>query len=173
MQSLPLPPRPPWPQPPPLRRQHRPPRSHRLIQTVAKRPTFKPTGPRGAATFHRDSAGTPATPQPSTTTPQAPPRRRSLPPRLRRHPRGAGAFHHNSAGTPAAPEPTPSNRESHFLDAGGISACSRWSSEATPPDPRRGIPRTPAGVLAAPPQKPTRNVKIQHFNATSRCRRVK
>ncbi len=33
--------------------------------------------------------------------------------------------------------------------AGGFLACSRWSSEATPPDSRRMTKRTPAGVPAA------------------------
>ena len=35
-----------------------------------------------------------------------------------------------------------------FTHPGGITACSRWSSEATPPDRCRVMNRTPAGVPA-------------------------
>ena len=43
----------------------------------------------------------------------------------------------------------------YSADAGGIRACSRWSSprpRATPPDTRFQIIRTPAGVPARPAQ---------------------
>jgi hypothetical protein len=45
-------------------------------------------------------------------------------------------------------------------DAGGILACSRWLSEATPPEHRRSTTRTPVGVLA-----PHRYAINAHFAA--------